>query len=110
LDILKEKGPQGIGINAIAKRPLFQNTSSLFWRNERFAVDFAQKETFKSVLAIDEKKRQSGKFKSFIKEGTKELRENVLAQEILRWQLIENNEDTKGLLSTSTHRLEKHLR
>jgi hypothetical protein len=71
LDILKEKGPQGIGINAIAKRPLFQNTYlSLFWRNERFAVDFAQR-TFKSVLAIDEEKKDNLENLKFHQEGTK---------------------------------------
>jgi hypothetical protein len=110
LDILKEKGPQGIGINAIAKRPLFQNTSSLFWRNERFAVDFAQRRLLNLFWPLMKKKDNLENLKVSSREGTKELRENVLAQEILRWQLIENNEDTKGLLSTSTHGLEKHLR
>jgi hypothetical protein len=36
--------------------------------------------------------RKTEKFKSFIKKGPK-IEKNVLAQEILRWQLIENNED-----------------
>lgn len=59
---------------------------------------FAQKgDFFKSFLAIDEKKDNIQNLKNFIKEGTKELRENVLTQEILRWHLMENNEDTKSL-------------
>lgn len=100
LDILKEKGPQGVGINAIAKEAGVSKT--LIYRYfdgmKGLLLTFAQKgDFFKSLLEIDEKKDNIENLKKFIKEGTKELRENVLTQEILRWQLIENNEDTKSL-------------
>lgn len=100
LDILKEKGPQGVGINAIAKEAGV--SKALIYRYfggmKGLLLTFAQKgDFFKSLLTIDEKKDNLENLKSFIKEGTKELRENVLTQEILRWQLIENNEDTKSL-------------
>jgi hypothetical protein len=40
------------------------------------------------------RKKKDNLDKSFIKKGPRASK-NVLAQEILRWQLIENNEDTK---------------
>lgn len=100
LDILKEKGPQGVGINAIAKQAGV--SKSLIYRYfggmKGLLLLFAQKgDFFKSLSVIDEKKDNLENLKDFIKEGTKELRENTLTQEILRWQLIENNEDTKSL-------------
>ncbi|WP_339920443.1 TetR/AcrR family transcriptional regulator [uncultured Flavobacterium sp.] len=100
LDILKEKGPQGVGINAIAKQAGV--SKSLIYRYfggmKGLLLLFAQKgDFFKSLSVIEEKKDNLENLKDFIKEGTKELRENTLTQEILRWQLIENNEDTKSL-------------
>src|SRR3970040_460701 len=100
LDILKDKGPQGVGINAIAKQAGV--SKELIYRYfggmKGLLLRFAQKgDFFKSFLTIDEKKDNTENLKSFIKEGTKELRENILTQEILRWQLIENNENTKSL-------------
>jgi len=100
LDILKEKGPQGVGINAIAKEAGV--SKSLIYRYfggmKGLLLRFAEKgDFFKSLSVIDEKKDNLENLKDFIKEGTKELRKNTLTQEILRWQLIENNEDTKSL-------------
>lgn len=100
LDILKQKGPQGVGINAIAKEAGV--SKSLIYRYfggmKGLLLRFAQKgDFFKSLSVIDENKDNLENLKGFIKEGTKELRENTLTQEILRWQLIENNEDTKSL-------------
>lgn len=100
LNILKVKGPQSVGINAIAKEAGV--SKSLIYRYfggmKGLLLTFAQKgDFFKSLLDIDEKKDSFENLKGFITEGTKELRENVLTQEILRWQLIENNEDTKSL-------------
>jgi hypothetical protein len=40
LDILKEKGPQGI--NASQRGRCQKHLSIVIWRNERFAVDFAK--------------------------------------------------------------------
>jgi AcrR family transcriptional regulator len=100
LDILKEKGPQGVGINAIAKEAAVSKTLiyRYFGGMKGLLLTFAQKgDFFKSLLDIDEKKNNLENLKSFVTEGTKELRENVLTQEILRWQLLENNEDTKSL-------------
>ena len=100
LDILKDKGPQGVGINAIAKQAGVSKTLiyRYFGGMKGLLLSFAQKgDFFKSLLTIDEKEDKIENLKSFIKEGTKELRKNVLTQEILRWQLIENNEDTKSL-------------
>jgi len=100
LDILKKEGPQGVGINAIAKKASV--SKELIYRYfggmKGLLLRFAQKgDFFKSLQTIDEKKDSIENLKGFIKEGTKELRENVLTQEILRWQLIENNENTKSL-------------
>ncbi|MGO4820662.1 MULTISPECIES: TetR/AcrR family transcriptional regulator [unclassified Flavobacterium] len=100
LDILKDKGPQGVGINAIAKEAGVSKTLiyRYFGGMKGLLLTFAQKgHFFKSLLSIDENKDNLDNLRSFIKEGTKELRENSLTQEILRWQLIENNEDTKSL-------------
>ena len=101
LAILKEKGPQGVGINAIAKEAGV--SKELIYRYfgglKGLLLKYAQKgDFFKSLLVLDNKKQSSVEdLKKFTKEGTKELRENKLTQEILRWQLLENNSDTKEL-------------
>lgn len=100
LYILEEKGPQGVGINAIAKEAGVSKTLiyRYFGGMKGLLLSFAQKgDFFKSLLTIDAKKDNLENLKNFVKEGTKELRENVLTQEILRWQLLENNDDTKSL-------------
>jgi AcrR family transcriptional regulator len=100
LDILKEEGPQGVGINAIAKEAGVSKTLiyRYFGGMKGLLLRFAEKgDFFKSLSVLDKKKDNLENLKGFIKEGTKELRENALTQEILRWQLIENNEDTKSL-------------
>jgi len=100
LKLLEEKGPQAIGINAIARQAGV--SKELIYRYfggiKGLLTRFAQKgDFFKSLLTIDENKDRFENLKDFTKEGTKEIRKNVLAQEILRWQLLENNESTKGL-------------
>jgi AcrR family transcriptional regulator len=100
LDILKEKGPQSVGINAIAKEAGVSKTLiyRYFGGMKGLLLRFAQRgDFFKSLLEIDAKKDSLDNLKNFVTEGTKELRGNVLTQEILRWQLLENNEDTKSL-------------
>jgi len=110
LSVLKEKGPQGAGINAIAKEAgvskgliyrYFDGIKGLLLRYAK-SGDF-----FKSLLTIDDTKSGVENLKNFTKEGTKELRENLLAQEILRWQLIENNENTKDLFKYTNRRMGK---
>lgn len=110
LDILKEKGPQAIGINAIAKQA--GTSKGLIYRYfggmKGLLLQFAQKgDFFKSILSIDENMDSIENLKNFTQKGTKELRENVLAQEILRWQLIENNEITKELFKFVNTRIGK---
>lgn len=110
LEILKEKGPQGVGINAIAKQAGV--SKGLIYRYfggmKGLLLRFAQKgDFFRSILKIDENIDKIENLKNFTLHGTKELRENVLAQEILRWQLIENNEDTKELFKYINSQLGK---
>ena len=98
--LLQEKGPQGTGINAIAKKAGV--SKELIYRYfggmKGLLLHFAQKgDFFKSILTIDETINGIENLKNFTQKGTKEIRENVIAQEILRWQLIENNENTKEL-------------
>lgn len=110
LAILKEKGPQGIGINAIAKEAGV--SKGLIYRYfggmKGLLLQFAQKgDFFKSLLTIDENIDSIENLKNFTQKGTKEIRENILAQEILRWQLLENNENTKELFKFVNTRLGK---
>jgi len=110
LTILKEKGAQGVGINAIAKRAGV--SKELIYRYfggmKGLLLRFAQKgDFFKSLLSIDATKDPLENLKNFTHQGTKELRENIIAQEILRWQLIENNENTKELFKFVNKRVGK---
>lgn len=110
LEVLREKGPQGIGINAIAKQAGV--SKELIYRYfggiKGLLLLFAKKgDFFKSLLAIDQKKDPIENLKTFTKEGTKELRENILAQEILRWQVLENNENTKELFKYFNNQIGK---
>jgi hypothetical protein len=61
--------------------------------------DFAQKETLNLFWPLMKKKDNLENLKVSSRRDQRASK-NVLAQEILRWQLIENNEE--GLLSTST--------
>jgi AcrR family transcriptional regulator len=102
LDILKGKGPQGMGINAIAKGRCFKTLIYRYFGGMKgLLLTLLKRRLLNLFWPLMKKKKTIWKFKSFIKRGPR-ASENVLAQEILRWQLIENNEDTKGLLSTST--------
>ncbi|MDD3723184.1 MAG: TetR/AcrR family transcriptional regulator [Lutibacter sp.] len=110
LNVLKEKGPQGIGINAIAKEAGV--SKGLIYRYfggmKGLLLQFAQKgDFFKALLTIDENIDSIENLKNFTQKGTKEIRENILAQEILRWQLLENNENTKELFKFVNTRLGK---
>ncbi len=111
LSLLKEKGPQGVGINAIAKEAGV--SKELIYRYygglKGLLLHFAQKgDFFKSLLFINQKSSSSvSDLQHFAKEGTKELRENKLTQEILRWQLLENNEDTKDLFKFTNSQIGK---
>ncbi|MFA5297760.1 MAG: TetR/AcrR family transcriptional regulator [Lutibacter sp.] len=111
LSILKEKGPQGVGINAIAKEAGV--SKGLIYRYfgglDGLLLQYAQKgDFFKSLLVLDNKEKSSVEdLKKFAKEATKELRENKLAQEILRWQLLENNKETKELFKYTNTQVEK---
>lgn len=111
LSILKEKGPQGVGINAIAKEAGV--SKELIYRYfgglKGLLLQYAQKgDFFKSLLVLDDKEKSSVEdLKQFAKEGTKELRENKLSQEILRWQLLENNKETKDLFKYTNSQIGK---
>lgn len=111
LALLKEKGPQGIGINAIAKKASV--SKELIYRYfgglKGLLLKYAQKGDFlNSLFLIDTNQKSSvANLKRFAKESTKELRENKLTQEILRWQLLENNEDTKDLFKFTNSQIAK---
>jgi len=100
LDLLEEKGPQGVGINAIAKKAGV--SKELIYRYfggmKGLLLQLAKKgDFFKSIVDYDSNDTSKEYLKHITAQGTKELRENVLAQELLRWPLIENNENTKEL-------------
>jgi len=100
LNLLEKQGPQGVGVNAIANESGV--SKELIYRYfggmKGLLLRFAQKgDFFKSLLSIDENKDRIENLKDFTKKGIKELRTNILAQEVLRWQLLENNENTKDL-------------
>jgi AcrR family transcriptional regulator len=108
LFLLKENGPKGVGINAIAKKAGV--SKELIYRYfggiKGLLLKYAQTgDFFKPILILDDKEHSSVEdLKQFAREGTKELRENKLAQEILRWQLLENNKETKDLFKyTNAH-------
>tara|TARA_R110000868_G_scaffold4211_1_gene26376 strand:+ start:22984 stop:23562 length:579 start_codon:yes stop_codon:yes gene_type:complete len=111
LAILKEKGPQGVGINAIAKEAGV--SKELIYRYfgglKGLLLQYAQKgDFFKSLLVLNDKEQSSVEdLKKFTREGTKELRENKLTQEILRWQLLENNSETKELFKYTNSQISK---
>tara|TARA_R110002050_G_scaffold56512_3_gene127086 strand:+ start:38805 stop:39383 length:579 start_codon:yes stop_codon:yes gene_type:complete len=111
LAILKEKGPQGVGINAIAKEAGV--SKELIYRYfgglKGLLLQYAQKgDFFKSLLVLKDKEQSSVEdLQKFTKEGTKELRENKLTQEILRWQLLENNSETKELFKYTNSQISK---
>lgn len=109
--LLKQKGPKGVGINAIAKKA--DVSKQLIYRYfgglKGLLLKYAQTGDFFEPLFILEQKERSSvaDLKQFVKEGTKELRENKAAQEILRWQLLENNPETKELFKYTNAALAK---
>ena len=111
LSVLKEKGPQGVGINAIAKEAGV--SKELIYRYfgglKGLLLKYAQNgDFFKTILDIEKSDDVSLKdLDKFTLQATKELRENVLSQEILRWQLIENSEDTKELFKYTNTQISK---
>lgn len=111
LELLQEKGPQGVGINAIAKAAGV--SKELIYRYygglKGLLLAYAQKGDFlQSLLAVEDTENMSiGDIKDFAKQATQELRDNKLTQEILRWQLLENNEATKELFKFSNSQIGK---
>lgn len=111
LNLLEEKGPQGVGINAIAKKAGV--SKELIYRYygglKGLLLELAQKgDFFKTILALKDKNLASvEELKEFAKTGTQEFRENKLTQEILRWQLLENNEATHDLFKYSNKEIGK---
>ncbi|PCE63738.1 TetR/AcrR family transcriptional regulator [Sediminicola luteus] len=111
LKVLEERGPQGVGINAIAKTAGV--SKELIYRYfgglKGLLLQYAQKgDFFKTILDIDQEQEGSlDALKIFTQKGTKELRENALSQEILRWQLLENNEHTKDLFKFTNAQIGK---
>jgi hypothetical protein len=111
LSLLEEKGPQAVGINAIAKKAGV--SKELIYRYfgglQGLLLHLAKKgDFFKSMLSIVDNDVESiDDLKEFAKAGTKELRENKLTQEILRWQLLENNEATHDLFKYSNKQIGK---
>ena len=110
LEILKEKGPQGIGINSVAKQAGV--SKGLIYRYfggmKGLLLEYAKSgDFFKSLFTIKDGENPIENLKNFTKEGTKELRENIFAQEILRWQLMENNENTKDLFKYTNSQISK---
>jgi AcrR family transcriptional regulator len=111
LSLLKEKGPQGVGINAIAKKAAVSKEliSRYFGGVKGLLLQYAQKgDFFKTMVDIDDQEGNPQQhLQQFIKDGTIELRENKLTQEILRWQLLENNEVTKDLFKYTNSQISK---
>lgn len=111
LSLLEEQGPQAVGINAIAKRAGV--SKGLIYRYygglQGLLLHLAKKgDFFKAILSLHDKNTLSiNDLKEFTKTGTKELRENKLTQEILRWQLIENNEVTNELFKYTNKEMGK---
>ena len=111
LKLLEEKGPQAVGINAIAKEAGV--SKELIYRYfgglQGLLLHLAKKgDFFKSMLSLQSNDLETVEgVKEFAKTGTKELRENKLTQEILRWQLLENNEATHDLFRYSNQQLGK---
>ena len=111
LSLLEEKGPQAVGINAIAKRAGV--SKELIYRYfgglQGLLLQLAKKgDFFQSMLALHDRELETvADLQEFAKAGTKELRENKLTQEILRWQLLENNEATHDLFKYSNKEIGK---
>ena len=111
LNLLEEKGPQAVGINAIAKKAGV--SKELIYRYygglQGLLLHLAKKgDFFKSMLALQNSDLATVEdIKDFAKAGTQELRENKLTQEILRWQLLENNEATRDLFKYSNKEMGK---
>ncbi|MGC1633794.1 MAG: TetR/AcrR family transcriptional regulator [Gelidibacter sp.] len=111
LSLLEENGPQAVGINAIAKKAGV--SKELIYRYygglQGLLLQLAKKgDFFKSMLALQDRDLETvDDLKEFAKAGTKELRENKLTQEILRWQLLENNEATHNLFKYSNKEIGK---
>jgi len=111
LSLLEEKGPQAVGINAIAKKAGV--SKELIYRYfgglQGLLLQLAKKgDFFKSLLMLQNEDLETVEsVKEFAKAGTKELRENKLTQEILRWQLLENNDATRDLFQFSNQQIDK---
>ncbi len=111
LSLLEEKGSQAVGINAIAKKAGV--SKELIYRYfgglQGLLLQLAKKgDFFKSMLSLQDRDLETVEdLKEFAKAGTKELRENKLTQEILRWQLLENNEATHNLFKYSNKEIGK---
>lgn len=111
LGLLEQKGPQAVGINAIAKKAGV--SKELIYRYfgglQGLLLQLAKRgDFFKSLLSLQNNNLDTiESAKDFAKAGTKELRENKLTQEILRWQLLENNEATRDLFKYSNKEMGK---
>ncbi|MCV6631499.1 MAG: TetR/AcrR family transcriptional regulator [Flavobacteriaceae bacterium] len=111
VSLLQEKGPQGVGINAIAKKASV--SKELIYRYfggmKGLLYTYAEKgDFFKSIAYLEGNENISiDQLRPFILEGTKEVRNNKLTQEILRWQLIENNDLTKDLFKYTNSKIGK---
>ena len=101
LTILEKKGPQGVGINAIAKEAGV--SKELIYRYfggiKGLLLHYAKQGDFFKPLTLvnDDDTSSTESLKLFYKKSIEELQSNKLTQEILRWQLLENNEVTKDL-------------
>ena len=111
LSLLEEQGPQAVGINAIAKKAGV--SKELIYRYfgglQGLLLQIAKNgDFFKSMLLLQNRDLETVEdLKEFTKAGTKELRENKLMQEILRWQLLENNEATHNLFEYNNKEISK---
>lgn len=111
ISLLEEKGPQGVGINAIAKKAGV--SKELIYRYygglKGLLLHYAKSgDFFKPIHVLEDKEKSSiDDLKRFTKEGTKELRDNKITQEILRWQLLENKEETKDLFKYTNKQVAK---
>lgn len=111
IQLLEEKGPQGVGINAIAKKAGV--SKELIYRYygglKGLLLHYAKSgDFFKSLMVVEDNEKSTvNDLKEFTKQGTKELRDNKIAQEILRWQLLENKEETHELFKYVNKKMEK---
>lgn len=111
LEILEEDGPHSVGINAIAKKAGVskQLIYRYFGGMKGLLLEYAKNgDFFRPLLMVKEKDDKiESDLSSFLNTSLQELRSHMLTQEILRWQLIENNENTKDLFRFTNLKLGK---